>query len=103
MSSFHVAFGANVLVILHICWGVLVFSGLHACYDKTNRLEGAFKIILTITTHLMLSFLVSQKCCITVMENVQQCICLASFPGPPSSAHIILMYDSPAVISMAIG
>jgi anterior pharynx defective protein 1 len=51
------AFGANVLVILHICWGVLMFSGLHACYDKSGVLEGVFKIILTFSTHLLLSLL----------------------------------------------
>ena len=51
------AFGANILIILHICWGVLMFSGLHACYDKSGTLEGAFKIALTFITHLLLSFL----------------------------------------------
>ena len=51
------ALGANVLVILHVCWGVLMFSGLHACYDKTGTIEGAFKIALSVITHLALSFL----------------------------------------------
>ena len=51
------AFGANILVILHICWGVLVFNGLHKCYDKTGTAEGAFKILLSVGTHLFVSFL----------------------------------------------
>ena len=51
------AFGANVLVILHICWGVLMFSGLHACYDKSGTFEGVFKVLLSFSTHLALSFL----------------------------------------------
>jgi anterior pharynx defective protein 1 len=51
------AFGANILVILHMCWGVLMFSGLHMVYDRTSTAEGAFKITLTIATHLLLSSL----------------------------------------------
>ena len=57
-SSLPAAFGTNALIILHICWGVLMFSGLNMCYEKNNVLEGAFKIILTVTSHLTLSFLV---------------------------------------------
>lgn len=55
----YAAFGTNVLIILHMCWGVLMFSGLNMCYDRTNMIEGIFKIVLTITTHLGFSLLVS--------------------------------------------
>lgn len=36
-----------------------MFSGLNMCYDRTNLIEGIFKIVLTITTHLGFSLLVS--------------------------------------------
>ena len=59
------AFGANVMIILHICWGVVYFDGwemLHRMgFSVFNRhtIHGYFNIVLVVASHLTVSLLVS--------------------------------------------
>lgn len=60
-----VALATNVLMALHICWGVLWFSGwdgLHeAGYFKSSSLLSWLNIVTVLVTHMLISCLVSAR------------------------------------------
>jgi len=57
----YVAFSTNVVILLHICWGVLWFDGW-----EHRGLRGWLQIILTFISHMLVAGLVSLGLCVSV-------------------------------------
>ena len=66
------AFAANIVIILHICWGVLWFDG----WEHRNWTA----IVITFVTHMLISCLVSLR--------VQHALDIASYPAVPKFFHL---------------
>ena len=58
LNSLYVAFSTNVVILLHICWGVLWFDGW-----EHRGLRGWLQIILTFISHMLVAGLVSSRLC----------------------------------------
>ena len=75
------AFAANAVMMLHVCWGILWFSGwdtIH-CHGLLNNASGMFglaKLVVVVFTHMLISCLVSECMYMCVCTTVHVCVCV---------------------------